>query len=100
MRRVLLVDDHQIVRDGLKTLLREQAITVFGEASTAADALSLAREAEWDLAVVDISLGGRGGLDVVREIKQIRPKYLCSYSVCIRRNSTPGAPTRRARRDT
>ena len=74
MRRVLLVEDHQIVRDGLKTLLREQAITVFGEASTAADALSLAREQEWDLAVVDISLGGRSGLDVVREIKQIRPK--------------------------
>ena len=74
MRRVLLVEDHQIVRDGLKTLLREQAITVFGEASTAADALSLAREEEWDLAVVDISLGGRSGLDVVREIKQIRPK--------------------------
>jgi two-component system invasion response regulator UvrY len=74
MRRVLLVEDHQIVRDGLKTLLREQAITVFGEASTAADALSLAREGEWDLAVVDISLGGRSGLDVVREIKQIRPK--------------------------
>jgi DNA-binding NarL/FixJ family response regulator len=74
MRRVLLVEDHQIVRDGLKTLLREQAITVFGEASTAADALSLAREEEWDLAVVDISLGGRSGLDVVREIKEIRPK--------------------------
>ncbi len=74
MRRVLLVEDHQIVRDGLKTLLREQAITVFGEASTAADALSLAREQEWDLAVVDISLGGRSGLDVVREIKQIHPK--------------------------
>ena len=74
MRRVLLVEDHQIVRDGLKTLLREQAITVFGEASTAADALSLARDEEWDLAVVDISLGVRSGLDVVREIKQIRPK--------------------------
>jgi len=74
MRRVLLVEDHQIVRDGLKTLLREQAITVFGEASTAADALSLARDEQWDLAVVDISLGGRSGLDVVREIKQIRPK--------------------------
>jgi len=74
MRRVLLVEDHQIVREGLKTLLREQAITVFGEASTAADALSLARDEQWDLAVVDISLGGRSGLDVVREIKQIRPK--------------------------
>jgi two-component system invasion response regulator UvrY len=74
MRRVLLVEDHQIVRDGLKTLLREQAMTVFGEASTAADALTLAREEEWDLAVVDISLGAMSGLDVVREIKRIRPK--------------------------
>jgi two-component system invasion response regulator UvrY len=74
MRRVLLVEDHQIVRDGLKTLINEQAMTVFGEASTAADALTLAREEEWDLAVVDISLGARSGLDVVREIKQIRPK--------------------------
>lgn len=74
MRRVLLVEDHRIVRDGLKTLFREQAMTVFGEASTAADALTLAREEEWDLAVVDISLGARSGLDVVREIKRIRPK--------------------------
>jgi two-component system, NarL family, invasion response regulator UvrY len=74
MRRVLLVEDHQIVRDGLKTLINEQAMTVFGEASTSADALTLAREEEWDLAVVDISLGPRSGLDVVREIKQIRPK--------------------------
>jgi two-component system invasion response regulator UvrY len=74
MRRVLLVEDHQVVRDGLKRLLSEQEITVFGEARTAADALSLARVEEWDLAVVDISLGDRSGLDVVREIKQIRPQ--------------------------
>lgn len=73
MRRVLLVDDHQIVRDGLKTIFREQATTVFGEAATPADALTLAREEAWDLAVVDISLAGRGGLDVVRGIKQFRP---------------------------
>ena len=74
MRRVLLVDDHQIVRDGLKTIVREQAPTVFGEASTPAEALTLARAEDWDLAVIDISLGGRSGLDVVREIKQIRPR--------------------------
>lgn len=74
MRRVLLVDDHQIVRDGLKTILREQAPTVFGEASTPADALALAQGENWDLAVVDISLGSRSGIDVVREIKQIRPR--------------------------
>ena len=73
MRRVLLVDDHQIVRDGLKTIFREQATTEFGEASTPADALALAREGQWDLAVVDISLGARGGIDLVKQIKTMWP---------------------------
>jgi DNA-binding NarL/FixJ family response regulator len=75
VRRVLLVDDHQVVRDGVKSILHEQiGSVVFGEASTAADAMMLAREQEWDLAVVDISLGRRNGLDVVRDIKQLRPR--------------------------
>jgi two-component system, NarL family, invasion response regulator UvrY len=74
MRRVLLVDDHQVVRDGLKSIFREQVtLTEFGEASTGADALRLARELEWDLAVVDISLGDKSGLDTVRAIKQMQP---------------------------
>jgi two-component system invasion response regulator UvrY len=97
MRRVLLVDDHQIVRDGLKTILREQAPTVFGEASTPAEALTLARTEDWDLAVVDISLAGRNGLDVVREMKQIRPRLpvlvlsMHSEEQYARRSYTAGA---------
>jgi two-component system invasion response regulator UvrY len=75
VRRVLLVDDHQVVRDGVKSILHEQMTpVVFGEASTAADAMMLARDQEWDLAVIDISLGGRNGLEVVRDIKQLRPR--------------------------
>jgi DNA-binding NarL/FixJ family response regulator len=75
MRRVLLVEDHQVVRDGLTSILREQVMPVeFDEASTGAEALRLARDREWDLAVVDISLGDTSGLDVVREIKQIHPR--------------------------
>jgi two-component system invasion response regulator UvrY len=75
MRSVLMVDDHQLVRDGLKSVLREHAAaTLFGEANTAADASRLIRQRDWDLAVVDITLGGTSGLDVVRDIKSIRPR--------------------------
>ena len=75
MSKVLLVDDHQVVRDGLKTIIREQGIgDEFGEAATAVEALKLAADHTWDLAVVDISLVGRSGLELVRELKQLRPR--------------------------
>jgi len=75
MRNVLVVDDHALVRDGLKSVLREHAATTdVGEAATAADASRLARERDWDLAIVDISLAGRSGLDVVAELKALRPR--------------------------
>jgi two-component system invasion response regulator UvrY len=75
MSHVLLVDDHQVVRDGLKTIIREQGIgSEFGEATTAVEALKLAAEHPWDLAIVDISLVGRSGLEVVRELKELRPR--------------------------
>ena len=75
MSKVLLVDDHQVVRDGLKTIIREQGIgDEFGEATTAVEALKLAADHTWDLAVVDISLVGRSGLELVRELKQLRPR--------------------------
>jgi two-component system, NarL family, invasion response regulator UvrY len=75
MMKVLLVDDHQVVRDGLKTIIVEQGIAgEFGEATTADDAMRLAAKQGWDLAVVDISLAGRNGLEVVRELKQVHPQ--------------------------
>jgi len=74
MRRVLLVENHQVVRDGLKTIVAEHMTpTEFGEAGTGSDALRLARDQKWDLAVVDISLADMSGLDVVRAVKQIHP---------------------------
>jgi len=75
MKKVLLVDDHQVVRDGLKTIIVEQGIAgEFGEATTAGDAVQLAAAQRWDLAVVDISLAGRNGLEVVRELRQNHPQ--------------------------
>lgn len=74
MRRILIIDDHEVVRDGLKKIFEEQPSKAnFGEASNTAEALKLAREQEWDIAVLDLTLGDRSGLDVLRELKQIRP---------------------------
>ncbi len=75
MIKILIVDDHEVVRDGVKKIFEKQPGTAaFGEAGTAQEALTLAREQEWDVAVLDLSLGGRNGLEVLKELKQIRPR--------------------------
>lgn len=74
MNRILIVDDHEIVRDGIRRIFDEQPGSMaFGQAGTAEEALSLAREEDWDVVVLDLSLGGRSGLDVLKTLKQIRP---------------------------
>jgi two-component system invasion response regulator UvrY len=75
MKRILIIDDHAVVRDGVKKIFDEQPDTVvFGEASTGLEALQLARDEHWDLAVLDLSLGSHSGLEVLKELKQIRPR--------------------------
>jgi two-component system, NarL family, invasion response regulator UvrY len=75
MKRILIIDDHAVVRDGVKKIFDEQpGAIVFGEGSTRLEALQLAREQDWDLAVLDISLGNQSGLEVLKELKQIRPR--------------------------
>ncbi|MDQ1708050.1 MAG: hypothetical protein QOJ88_1261 [Pyrinomonadaceae bacterium] len=75
MKRILIIDDHAVVRDGLKRTFESQSYSViFGEASTGAEALQLAREQDWDLAVLDLSLGEQNGLDVLKDLKLIRPR--------------------------
>jgi len=75
MKRILIVDDHEVVRDGIKRIFGEQPGTAtFGEASTGPGALRLVREQAWDVVVLDLSLDGRSGLEVLKELKQIRPK--------------------------
>src|ERR1700737_4736106 len=75
MKRILIVDDHEIVREGIKRIFDERPGTVtFGPAGTAAEALKLARDEDWDVAVLDLSLGGRSGLEVLKELKQLRPR--------------------------
>ena len=75
MTRILIVDDHAVVRDGVKRILGQRpGAATFGEASTGAEGVQLARDGHWDLAVLDLSLGGRSGFDVLRELKQVRPQ--------------------------
>jgi two-component system invasion response regulator UvrY len=75
MIKILIIDDHEVVRDGVKKMFEnEPGAAAFGEAGTPQEALTLAREEEWDVAVLDLSLSGRSGLEVLKELKQIRPR--------------------------
>lgn len=72
---VLIADDHPIVRRGLRQILSDAPeIAVVGEASTPQETLDLARAQAWDVIVLDIGLPGRGGLDVLRTLKDEQPK--------------------------
>jgi two-component system, NarL family, invasion response regulator UvrY len=73
--KILLADDHALVRQGLKLILADHfKNTVFGEARNAHEALARASKDTWDVVVLDITMPGRSGLDVLREIKRLRPK--------------------------
>jgi DNA-binding NarL/FixJ family response regulator len=74
MIRVLIADDHDIVREGLKQIVAETAdITVGGEARTGAEAVEQVRAGEWDVVVLDLNLPDRPGLDVLSQIRAIAP---------------------------
>ena len=73
MLRILTIDDHEVVREGIKGIFTSDT-EKFGEARSGAEALELVRTHDWDVAVLDISLSGRSGLEVLKEIKQIRPR--------------------------
>lgn len=75
MIRVLLADDHKIVRAGLKELLSETGdIAVAGEANDGTEALARIREDEYDVAVLDMSMPGRSGIELIRQVKQEKPR--------------------------
>jgi two-component system, NarL family, invasion response regulator UvrY len=68
--RLLICDDHLIVRQGLKQMLADTSdVTVTGEASNGADAIRLARDQSFDLVLLDVALPHRDGLDVLRQFK-------------------------------
>ncbi len=73
--RILLVDDHPVVRRGLRQIISEAfADVVFGEAENGAQTLAqISQQQPWDVIVLDVSMPGRSGLEVLGEIKKQRP---------------------------
>jgi DNA-binding NarL/FixJ family response regulator len=75
MKRILIADDHAIVRKGLKETLQEELGRVaFGEAENGAQVLELIGKEDWDLVLLDIGMEGRNGLEVLEEIRKARRK--------------------------
>jgi two-component system, NarL family, invasion response regulator UvrY len=75
MIRVLLADDHNLVREGLKQILAAAPdIRVEGEAASGDDALALVKLRDYDLAVLDMSMPGLAGIDLIKRLKLERPK--------------------------
>ena len=74
MIRVLLADDHQLVREGLKQLLGATAdIRVAGEAASGDEVLALVKAAEFEIAILDLSMPGLSGIDLVKRVKHEKP---------------------------
>src|SRR5437016_11364979 len=75
MLKVLIADDHAVVRRGLKQILEETSdIVVSGEATNSREVLEQVSTKSWDALVLDITMPGRSGLDILREVKLLAPK--------------------------
>jgi DNA-binding NarL/FixJ family response regulator len=75
MVKILLIDDHELIRAGLKQLLQAGLGKIsVGEARNAQEAMTLLQQQAWDLVITDITLPGRSGLDLLIECKNLRPE--------------------------
>ncbi|MFN8094552.1 MAG: response regulator transcription factor [Vicinamibacteria bacterium] len=74
MIRVLIADDHAVVREGLKRIVAGNAdMEVTAEAASGQEALELARATDCDLVLLDLAMPGKDGLDTLKELKALRP---------------------------
>jgi two-component system invasion response regulator UvrY len=73
--KILIVDDHAVIHQGLKRILDDEFQgATFGEARHSQGALDLVSRERWDLIILDIDLPGRGGLDVLKQMRAEHPK--------------------------
>jgi two-component system invasion response regulator UvrY len=73
--RILIADDHPVVRQGLRQVLdAETDLSVVGEAKDGSEAVALAGRVAWDVAVVDYNMPGKGGIEVVKELRRRYPE--------------------------
>jgi two-component system invasion response regulator UvrY len=74
MIKILIVDDHPIVRQGLKQIVAEECdMQVLGEAPDAQGVIALVQRQAWDIVILDVQMPGRSGLDVLQELRRERP---------------------------
>jgi len=74
MTRILLVDDHPVVRQGIKQVLADAFHpALMGEASNAEEGMAEIKSTEWDVLVLDLSLPGTSGLDLLKDLRRERP---------------------------
>jgi DNA-binding NarL/FixJ family response regulator len=71
--RVLIVDDHDLFRSGLRNLLEDEGVQVVGEAAAGQEALNIVREVAPDVVVMDLNMPGMGGVEATRHISTIAP---------------------------
>jgi DNA-binding NarL/FixJ family response regulator len=72
--RVLLADDHAIVRNGIKHILVQEGFTIVGEAANGRDAVRMTKELHPDIAVLDFSMPLLNGIDAARQIRDVSPR--------------------------
>ncbi|HEY3299337.1 MAG TPA: response regulator transcription factor [Methylophilaceae bacterium] len=74
MKKILLVDDHAIIRQGLKNMIDlERDIEVTAEASSGQEAIDLIRQQPFDVVVMDIAMPDKNGVDTMRDLKHVAP---------------------------
>ncbi len=75
MIRIVIADDHAIVREGLKRIVASaKDMTVAGEAANGAQVMQCTRELEFDVLVLDLSMPGRSGMELIRYVRSEKPK--------------------------
>lgn len=72
--KLLIVDDHEVVRDGVKRIFEADPGVAFGEASSGDEAVRMLDHEDWDAVILDLSIGDRSGLDVLKDIKERSPR--------------------------
>jgi len=106
--RILIADDHAVVRRGLKQILAEDFKKAeFGEAGNSREALERIRKENWDAVVLDITMPGRSGLEILKEVKEAKPRLPVlvlsmhpedQFAVRVLKSGASGYMTKEARR--